>query len=131
MYCPQCGQEFAEGVTRCGDCGVALTVDPPASHHEPPAEWLDLVTVLETSDPALLAVARSLLEAEGIPALSRGDLLQDLLGWGRLGSGYNVVAGPVQLQVPRDRGDEARALLAAVNPAAARDEPAPPDADSS
>ncbi|HEY3216845.1 MAG TPA: DUF2007 domain-containing protein [Candidatus Eisenbacteria bacterium] len=74
-------------------------------------EWLDLETVLQTSDPTLLPVVRSLLEAEGIPCFARGEQLQEFLGWGRFPSGINLITGPVQLQVPRERSDEARQLL--------------------
>jgi len=75
---------------------------------EPDPEWADLVTVLRTSDPALLAVSKSLLEAEDIPSVAQGEGLQDLVGLGRVG-GSNLVAGPVELQVHRE--DEARARL--------------------
>lgn len=111
MYCPECGLEYREGVTTCTDCSVALTSEPPEGPPQPSAEWLDLETVLETGDAAQLAVARSLLEAEGIPCFTRGERLQEFFGLGRLGSGFNLLTGPVQLQVPRERGDEARQLL--------------------
>ena len=123
MYCPECGQEYREGVTVCADCGVALTSDPPPTPREPSAEWLDLETVLETSDAALLLVVRSLLEAEGIPCFARGEFLQEFLGWGRLASGANLVTGPVQLQVPKERSEEARRLLETAD-FAAREAPA-------
>ena len=110
MYCPSCGHEYREGVTVCSDCGVNLTQDPPATEPEPRTEWMDLETVLESSDPALLPVVRSLLESEGIPCFARGELLQDFLGWGRM-LGPNLITGPVQLQVPRERSEEARRLL--------------------
>ncbi len=110
MYCPSCGLEYREGVTACNDCGAILTQDPPEAEPEPRPEWLDLETVLESSDPALLPVVRSLLESEGIPCFARGELLQDFLGWGRM-LGTNLITGPVQLQVPRERVEEARRLL--------------------
>ena len=115
MFCPKCGQEYRDGVTVCGECDVALTPDPPDPPPGDETEWRDLETVLVTSDPALLAVARSLLDAEGIPTFSRGELLQDVVGWGRLPGGSNLVSGPVRLEVPADRSQEARALLAAVD----------------
>ena len=126
MYCPECGLEYRQGVTVCPDCGVALVTDRPAVPPDPKPEWVDLETVLETSDPALLTVARSLLEAEGIPSFAQGEVLQEFLGWGRLPSGSNLITGPVRLQVPRERAAEARALLKAVGPPveASTDEPA-------
>ena len=115
LYCPDCGHEFREGVTICTDCGIALVSSPPPIPGAPTVEWLDLETVLETSDPALLPVVRSLLEAEDIPCFLRGELLQEFLGWGRLPSGKNFITGPVQLQVPRKHVEEARQLLGAVD----------------
>jgi len=115
MYCPQCGSEYREGVTVCTECGKTLTLDPPVDAPKPEADWVELETVLESSDPALLAVARSLLEAEGISCFARGDVVQDFLGLGRLPTGTNLITGPVQLQVPAERSAEARELLAAVD----------------
>jgi len=68
------------------------------------------VTVLATGDPALLAVAKSLLEEADIPFYAKGEGEQDLVGGGRLG-GFNPAVGPVELQVPPENADEARALL--------------------
>jgi hypothetical protein len=70
----------------------------------------DPVTVLETGDPGLLGVARSLLESAGIPNFAQGEALQDLFGVGRL-VGFNPVTGPVRLQVSADDAEEARAVL--------------------
>jgi len=58
-------------------------------------------TALETIDPGLLGVAKSVLEAAGIPFFAKGDAIV-------LGSG----GGPVRLQVPADKAAEAEALLA-------------------
>lgn len=68
------------------------------------------VTVLETSDPGLIAVAKSLLEEADIPWFAKGEALQDLFGGGRIGS-FNLVTGPIQLQVPADAADDARDVL--------------------
>ena len=128
MFCPECGQEYQDGVTICVDCDVALQPDPPSFPPEPKPEWLELETVLETSDPARLAVAKSLLDAEEIPSFSRGEMLQELMGVGRAPSGTNLIIGPVKLQVRPDRAEEARALLAAVDTAEI-EEPAGESAD--
>jgi hypothetical protein len=109
MICPECGCEYREGFTTCADCDVALVDELPP---EPPLEEPgDLVTVLETSDPALLLVAKSLLEGAAIPFCAVGERAQDLFGLGRIGAGFNVIVGPVQLQVPEKHEDEALELI--------------------
>jgi putative signal transducing protein len=69
------------------------------------------VTVLETSDPGLVAVAKSLLDSAGIHYFAKGEALQNLFGWGQLGTGFNPIVGAVQLQVAADDADDARELL--------------------
>ena len=74
-------------------------------HREP-------VTVLQSGDPALLAVAKSLLDAEGIGYHAKGEGVQDLFAWGRFGTGFSPIAGPIELQVAAADADRARELLA-------------------
>jgi len=73
-------------------------------------ERLRLVTVFASGDPAELAVAKLVLEAERIPFITLGEGVQDLFGWGRLLGPLNLVTGPVRLQVREQ--DAARALEA-------------------
>jgi len=71
---------------------------------------LDLRTVLETSDPALIAIAEGILEGANIEYLARGENIQDLFGLGRLVP-VNPISGPVVIQVAADNVAEARDLL--------------------
>ena len=64
-----------------------------------------------SGDPALIAVAKSLLDAEQIDYIVRGDGLQDLFGWGRVGAGYNIVTGPAQFVVREEDAQRVRELL--------------------
>ena len=66
--------------------------------------------IFRTGDAGLVALAKSLLEGEGIEYMARGDGLQDLFGWGRL-AGFNPVVGPVEFVVRSDDAPRARALL--------------------
>ena len=109
MFCPRCGDEYRPGFTRCTDCDVDLVEKPPAKIEE--AEPLELVTVLETGDQSMIAVARSVLEAADIPCIARNEKLQNLFGWGTIGTGYNVAMGPIRLQVLREDVEVARELL--------------------
>lgn len=71
---------------------------------------IELITVFETADPALVAVAKSLLDSAEIEFLARGEGVQDLVGGGRVGH-VNLATGPVQFQVREEDAEEARTLL--------------------
>lgn len=111
MFCPVCGDEYRAGFTRCSDCGVDLVEKLPAGIEA--ADPFELVTVLETGDQSQVAVARSMLEGAGIPCIARNERLQNLFGWGTVGTGYNVAMGAIRLQVLREDEATARELLAA------------------
>ena len=109
MFCPVCGDEYQPGYTRCNDCDVDLTENPPAQIEE--ATPFELVTVLETGDQSLVAVAKSILDGAGIPCIARNERLQNLFGWGTIGTGYNIAMGPIRLQVLREDEEVAKELL--------------------
>ncbi|HSU84835.1 MAG TPA: DUF2007 domain-containing protein [Thermoanaerobaculia bacterium] len=110
MFCPECGGEYREGFTHCADCDVDLVENLPLADADPLQE-VELVTVLETGDPSELLFAESVLREAGIPFVKRGDSLQELFALGRLGTGFNPIAGPILLQVPEEQADAAAQLL--------------------
>jgi hypothetical protein len=68
--------------------------------------------VLYSGDKATLALARCLLDAEGIPYAVTSDLIQDLIGGlGRIGSTHNFITGPAEVVVNRGDVETARELL--------------------
>jgi hypothetical protein len=71
----------------------------------------DLVTIFETGNAALIAMAKSLLDGADIAYFVKNENLQNLFGGGVMGTGFNVVVGPVQIQVRREDQDTARTLL--------------------
>ena len=115
MFCPECGAEFREGVSRCGDCDVDLVAEPPPTSDAQP-EWCDMVTVAQSSDTAYLLVAKSVLDQADIRYFAKNEGVQDLFAFGRLGTGFNVLAGPVEIQVAKDDEAVARALLEEIVP---------------
>ena len=121
MFCPNCGAEYREGFSRCVDCELDLVAAPPPPAAHPDVG--DFVTVFATGDPVLLMTAKSLLDDAAIPYIARGEGMQDLFGMGRLGTGFNLVIGPMELLVPVASHPEAQDLLSQVEM-----EPAPPDA---
>jgi len=107
MFCPNCHGEYREGTTTCADCDVPLVAElEPVSE----AHTIPLVAVLSTADEAAILVARSLLDDAGIPYVTKNEQLQDLLGLGRIG-GYNILVGPIVIQVRQDDVEAALAVL--------------------
>ena len=70
-----------------------------------------LVPVFATGEAALIAVAKSLLEAEGIDYFVRGEGLHDLFGYGRITSFNYVVGRPPEFIVREEDAERARELL--------------------
>jgi len=77
----------------------------------------DLVIVFESSNGALVVVARALLEGAGIPFVAQGETVQDYIGAGRFPGGYNLATGPVRFLVERRDAADAAAVLRDVTPA--------------
>jgi hypothetical protein len=71
----------------------------------------DLVTVFESGDLALLALAKAALDSAGIRFVAQGEDIQDLFGMGRLFSGYNPVTGSPRIRVAADNAERAREVL--------------------
>ena len=82
----------------------------------------ELVLVLRTGDAGLIPLAKSMLEAEGIEHLVRGEDLQDPFDGARVG-GYNSFKGPAEFWVRDDDAERARTLLDGLG--ALQPEPAP------
>jgi hypothetical protein len=108
MYCPSCDTSIEPTDTECPACGAELDRIQPGP---PPDPNIQMTPVLSTGDQAVIALAKSLLESEGIEYFVRAEGLQDLFGWGRLGFAYNIVAGPAQFVVRNDDAEHARELL--------------------
>lgn len=111
MFCPQCKTEYREGFRRCADCGselvYSLPVEPPTKTGRLRAsEW---VTVLESIDPGIMMVAKSILEGAGIPYFARGEDIQGLFGIGQIT--FNPLIGVIKLQVDQQDFAVAKALL--------------------
>ena len=108
MICPNCGADFLEDEEVCPECG---RVEPKSETTEKPDPNLVLVPVFATGDPADLLVAKSLLKDAGIEFFAKDEGVQDVFGAGRIGSGFNTMAGQVEIQVRADDEEAAREML--------------------
>ena len=107
MFCPACKVEYEPWVEECADCLVPLVATLQQEDDFAPAQ---LVTVFATGNPALLALAKSILDHAGITFFAKGEGLQNLFAAGSIG-GYNPAVGPVEIQVSAEDELEARELL--------------------
>ena len=70
-----------------------------------------LEVVLETMNAAEVAIIKSLLEAVGIPYLTRGEDQYDAFRGAFRGTVFNPLGRPVAFLVPASLAEEARLLL--------------------
>ena len=74
----------------------------------------ELVTVFQTSDVVALAVAKAALDGKHIRYVVEGEGIQDLLGAGRYPAGYNVLTGPIRIQVAAENAERALKALVGI-----------------
>ncbi len=105
-YCPECNVVYIDTAIRCSDCDVELTWGP-AIHEEHPDPEIE--TVFATGDPALVALAKSLLEDAEIEYFIKN---YGIRGLANIGGGLNCVNGPMEFVVAGKDAPAARGLLA-------------------
>lgn len=67
MFCPKCKSEYREGFNICADCGTKLIKELPSEKRiETEFEYVELTTIAETNNLGLIALAKSILDSEGI-----------------------------------------------------------------
>jgi hypothetical protein len=108
LICPSCGSEYREGFTRCASCDVDLVERaPPEGKSE-----VALVKVYETGDASVIPFLGSLFDDAGIEYMVKRESIQDLFGWGRMGTNLEFGLGrPVEFFVREDAAEEARAIV--------------------
>jgi hypothetical protein len=98
MVCPDCGLEYEEGTSLCGDCETELVAELVDDES---AEEVEFVALGEVTDAEVFAAMTAQLEDEGIPWFVQSE------------------KGPMAiLYVARNRLVEARRELAAASPTA-------------
>lgn len=70
-----------------------------------------LVTIFKSGHEGLIALAKSILDEANIEYLIKNEGVQDLVGLGVFGTGFNPLTGPIQIQVLPEKEVEARELL--------------------
>lgn len=113
--CTFCGDEVQVNASQCPRCGIAIQWHDGAPRFDDPG---DSVTLIKLYDPAQQALIESLLQAAGVEYVIQGDVMQDVMGLGRLAGGYNQIFGPPVIKVPKAALEAAReAIASATEPA--------------
>jgi len=124
-HCPRCNSEYEDDASRCVDCEAELVEGPADDPIEEVHPESDLEGVYATGNPAIIPLIKSLLTDAGIEFMVKGESIQDVIGWGRLG-GFNNIAGPVEFFVASEDALTAREILQHLDdevPGEAPDEP--------
>ena len=95
--CPQCRAEYREGFSVCADCGVELVSALPP---EPEPIPVEREIAFVSTNPALLAIAKSVLESAGIDFVVLSEFTQS-----------EISVLPARIAVDADRAEEAKELL--------------------
>lgn len=121
MYCPECGYEYRAGFDECPECQVPLVEDDIAEEAEVPSpevsEAVDLVTILDTGNPGLVAVAKSVLDGSDILYIVEGEVQIGLFGVGL------PTKSLVKIKVRQEDEAAARQLLSEVDEEPQSDSP--------
>lgn len=76
MFCPRCKNEYAKDIKICPNCGTLLKETLAQEDTEP--QFVELVTIFETRDRALISFIKSVLEEAGIKYFVNGESLLNL-----------------------------------------------------
>src|SRR6185369_1813606 len=120
--------EYQDDAVQCSDCEVILVSGPRSEPIKEVHPEIELERVHVAGDPATIPIIKSLLDDAEIEYLVKGEGVQDLFGWGRIGTGFNFVTGPVEFFVASANASTAREILGHLTdevPEEAPDEAAP------
>jgi len=124
--------EYRDEVLVCPFCGTPLVYERPSAApvadvdlpaKPPVADDEELEPVIEATDPTEVPIIKSMLDAAGIPYLTRGeDPFNSFRGVFASGSIFHPRSSGVIFVVPSRMADEARTLLEALEAGADKPE---------
>jgi len=106
MYCTKCNKHYPDDYIECPICLNSLEKEPIRNQ----IEYQELYPIYTPPDASLLAIAKSLLESEGIEFWVQNEKLQNLLGAGQL-MGFNQIFGSPKIYVNKENIKLSKELL--------------------
>jgi hypothetical protein len=106
MFCPKCKCEYREGFNFCSDCKIELVAELPSEElfvasPSKELEYLELVTIAETSDISIIPIVKSILNSGEIRYFIKGEMIR----------GIAVFNNIMEIQVPLEDALNAKDLL--------------------
>lgn len=98
MNCPRCNARNELEAVKCSECGAELKAG-------------SFIKVLETGDKPLITITKSVLTDADVEYFVKGEDLQDIIGLGSFGIGYNFAAGPMELYVHEEDAEAVKMLI--------------------
>lgn len=98
MNCPKCKANVSLEETKCANCSEEYK----KGH---------MVKILITGDKPLITITKSVLTDAEVEFFVKGEGLQDLIGLGSFGTGYNVATGPMELYVSEEDAEAVQMLI--------------------
>lgn len=111
ITCPHCGVPFYQSHRRRRKEPEVCPICKKNIHHLDPFSPVRFVTVYVPNNETEHMAAQAILKSANIQFFSKNFTVQHLFGAGQIGTGYNIVTGPIQIQVPEEDAEEARELL--------------------
>lgn len=112
--CPSCKKTYSFQESYCEECLVDLDFfqneELEKEISDEPPEFIELVTVYETTNLAQLSLIKAMFEREHIHYNARGENLQSLFAFGLVGE-FNPVVGTIKIDVARKDVERATMIL--------------------
>lgn len=98
MKCPKCNELVDQDALKCSNCGTELKPE-------------SFIKVLETGNKPLVTVIKSVLTDADVKFFVKGEELQDIIGIGSFGIGYNSAVGPMEIYVQEEDAEAVKMLI--------------------
>lgn len=110
MFCPECHDEYRDGIARCADCDVALVHEI----HAVPEQLGNLLPLAEEKSPELVAELLDRLEKANVPYVIEAGTALAMLGNEAIVFG-EPQAWEARVYVPDAFGERATEILREVD----------------